>query len=94
MNNKIKFLTFWDINSSTMKIAIDNNANRLDIIQGKAGTGKSCVINEMVTRIHSKCEGNASLLMAPTEVAANNIIGQTLHSALRIPAKKKIVGIS
>ncbi len=33
--------------------AYDNCSDRLSIIQGKAGTGKSCVINEMVRRINS-----------------------------------------
>ena len=32
--------------------------------------------------------------MAPTGVAANNIVGQTIHSALRINASKRMGGTS
>lgn len=50
---------------------------KLAIVIGAAGTGKSCIINEIVRLI-----GNEKvLLMAPTGVAANNINGQTIHSA-------------
>lgn len=66
----------------------DNCLHKLAIVQGKAGTGKSCIINEMVHRINSHFQCNATLLMAPTGVAANNINGQTLHSALRIPPSR------
>lgn len=84
MSSKLKFLKNFQL------LTGDNCFDKLAIIQGKAGTEKSCIINEMVTRIHFKIEGNSTLLMAPTGVAANNINVQTLHSALRIPAKKEI----
>lgn len=51
-----------------------NILGRLTIIQGKAGTGKSCLINEMVYDINSYFTGSCILL---TGVAANNINGAT-----------------
>ena len=62
----------------------ENNPDKYVIIQGKSGTGKSCVINQIVHEINSYYNYNASLLMAFTGVAANNINGQTIHSTLRI----------
>ena len=61
-----------------------DNPDKYVIIQGKARTGKSCVINQMVHEINSYYNCNASLLMAFTGVAANNINDQTIHSTLRI----------
>lgn len=43
------------------------------IIQGKAETGKTCVINEMFGRITSYCHCNTILLMIPVGIVANNI---------------------
>lgn len=76
-NSILSFLNYQLLN-------YENCLDKLVIIQGKAGTGKSCVINEMVHRINAHYGTAATLLMAPTGVAANNINGQTLHSALRI----------
>jgi ATP-dependent DNA helicase PIF1 len=52
----------------------------LMIIQGTAGTGKSFVIH-----CFQKLLGNACLVLAPSGVAAFNVGGQTIHSALCIP---------
>lgn len=77
------------LNFLNTQLCTENNCtDKLAIIQGKARTGKSCMINEMVTRISSKFGVNCTLLMALTGVTANNINGQTIHSALRIPVKK------
>jgi hypothetical protein len=51
------------------------------IVHGKAGTGKSFLISALQNLLPRQC-----LLMAPTGVAAFNIGGSTLHSALRLPA--------
>lgn len=51
-------------------------------ISGSAGTGKSFLIN-LFAKKFSELNKNF-LLMAPTGVAAVNIQGQTIHSALRI----------
>lgn len=53
----------------------------LKIVCGTAGTGKSYVITALRQLL-----GKRALLIAPTGVAACNIKGATIHSALRIPA--------
>ena len=51
-------------------------------LTGSAGTGKSFMIEQIKQFLTSK---NVSyLLIAPTGVAANNVDGQTIHSALHI----------
>lgn len=49
------------------------------IIMGTAGTGKSYLINIIREKLHN------SIVLAPTGVAAFNIQGSTIHSALSIP---------
>lgn len=61
---------------------------KLAIIQGAAGTGKSHLIHQMVQLIEHDFGAGSVLLMAPTGVAANNINGQTLHSALRLSTSR------
>lgn len=54
------------------------------IIQGKGGSGKSTVIQAMTSILSEKFGSNSFLLIAPTGVAAVNIKGSTIHSALHI----------
>jgi PIF1-like helicase/helitron helicase-like protein len=51
-------------------------------LTGSAGTGKSFMIQQFISFLTSK--NIKYLLMAPTGVAATNIDGQTIHSALHI----------
>lgn len=51
-------------------------------LTGSAGTGKSFMIQQIVNFLQSK--NTKYLLMAPTGVAAQNVGGQTIHSALHI----------
>jgi len=51
-------------------------------ITGPAGTGKPFIINLITNDLKNK--RSKYLLLAPTVVAAQNIGGQTIHSALRI----------
>ena len=51
-------------------------------ITGSAGTGKSFILNLIINDLRSKKSNY--LLMAPTGIAATNIGGETIHSALRI----------
>ena len=51
-------------------------------LTGSAGTGKSFMIQQIVNFLNSK--NTKYLLMAPTGVAAKNVDGQTIHSALHI----------
>ncbi|XP_034232800.1 uncharacterized protein LOC117640409 [Thrips palmi] len=52
------------------------------IVQGKAGCGKSTVIAVMKSRIVAAFGPRSFLLVAPTGAAADNIDGETIHSAL------------
>jgi PIF1-like helicase/Helitron helicase-like domain at N-terminus len=54
-------------------------------ITGSGGTGKSYIINLIVENLKSK--NSNYLLLASTGVAATNIGGETIHSALRIQEK-------
>lgn len=51
-------------------------------LTGKAGTGKSHAIKEATARLASL--GKKFIAVAPTGIAANNIDGQTIHSAFKI----------
>ena len=50
-------------------------------ITGKAGTGKTTLLKEVVSRL--KEENKVVAVTAPTGVAAHNAEGVTLHSLLR-----------
>ena len=73
---------------SGMPASDDSILIRRVIVQGTAGTGKSTVIKEITCRLRAFCE-HSFLLLAPTGVAAFNIGGKTVHSALRLPVDKK-----
>ncbi|XP_054264681.1 uncharacterized protein LOC128999172 [Macrosteles quadrilineatus] len=62
----------------------NESSEKLTLVQGGAGTGKSFIINKMVHMIESLHGSSSVILMAPTGVAANNINGQTIHNALHI----------
>ncbi len=51
-------------------------------LTGKAGTGKSHVIKEAMSMLNE--QGKKFVAVAPTGIAANNIDGQTIHSAFQI----------
>jgi len=51
-------------------------------ITGSGGTGKSYIINMIIDTLKNR--SSTYLLLAPTGVAAQNIGGQTIHSALHI----------
>ena len=59
-----------------------NNCHPFFFVTGSAGTGKSYII-QLVTN-YLQQQKREFLLMAPTGVAAQNIGGKTIHSALRI----------
>lgn len=51
-------------------------------LTGKAGTGKSFVVNWLINKLQKK--GKKVAALAPTGIAANNIKGQTLHSFFQL----------
>lgn len=62
----------------------------LMFVTGGAGTGKSFLIaqmSELIIRAHPSL-ATPVLLLAPTGVAAFNIGGSTLHTALRLPVER------
>jgi ATP-dependent DNA helicase PIF1 len=60
--------------------AVESGSNVF--LTGKAGTGKSHVIKVMAEMLREK--GKKFIAVAPTGIAANNIEGQTIHSAFQI----------
>ena len=57
------------------------------IIQGKAESGKSTIINEIVRRVKCILVNDAIITTSPTGSAAININGSTLHSAFKLPLR-------
>lgn len=57
-------------------------------ITGKAGTGKTTLIREILNQVNKKIA-----VVAPTGVAAKNAIGITIHSFLRLPTAPYFPGI-
>ncbi|KAL7297052.1 hypothetical protein TKK_0009478 [Trichogramma kaykai] len=55
------------------------------IIQGKAGSGKSTLINAIVQEVTDALGCDAIAIIAPTGAAALNVNGSTIHSFFKIP---------
>lgn len=65
-----------------------NDSTRSVFITGKAGTGKSTLIQHFLKSTNKKC-----VVVAPTGVAALNIGGSTIHSFFRFPPKIMTAGM-
>ncbi len=61
-------------------IDILNNTNDNIFITGKAGTGKSTLLNYFIKNVKKN-----KIVLAPTGIAALNVSGQTIHSFFRFP---------
>ncbi len=59
-----------------------NNTSESIFISGKAGTGKSTLLQYFTARTTKKY-----VILAPTGVAAMNVKGQTVHSFFRLPPR-------
>ena len=57
-----------------------NRTNRHLFLTGRAGTGKTTFLREIVEKTHKK-----AVIAAPTGVAAINAGGVTLHSLFQLP---------
>lgn len=55
------------------------------LVQGKAGSGKTTVIREIVRQVKSQLGLEAVAVAAATGMAAVNIEGKTLHSLFKLP---------
>lgn len=60
-------------------------------ITGKAGTGKTTLLKEIVKRLRS--EERLVAVTSPTGVAAHNAQGVTLHSLFRLPLAPYLPGV-
>ncbi|WP_346863881.1 DEAD/DEAH box helicase [uncultured Draconibacterium sp.] len=63
-------------------INILKNTNDSVFITGKAGTGKSSLLNHFIKKTNKNY-----VVLAPTGIAALNVSGQTIHSFFRFPPK-------
>ena len=81
-------MTFSDDQYKIFNILINNwkekkySKHPYYFLTGSAGTGKSFMIQQIITYLTNR--NIKYLLMAPTGVAAKNINGHTIHSALHI----------
>lgn len=57
-----------------------NNTNKNVFLTGKAGTGKTTFLRQIVANTYKKC-----LIVAPTGIAAINAGGITIHSLFQLP---------
>src|ERR1017187_3572288 len=57
-----------------------NHTNKNVFLTGKAGTGKTTFLRQIVTNTYKKC-----LIVAPTGIAAINAGGVTIHSLFQLP---------
>ena len=57
-----------------------NNTSKNVFLTGKAGTGKTTFLRQIVTNTYKKC-----LIVAPTGIAALNAGGVTIHSLFQLP---------
>jgi uncharacterized protein YpbB len=57
-----------------------NHTNKNVFLTGKAGTGKTTFLKQIVTHTYKKC-----LIVAPTGIAAINAGGTTIHSLFQLP---------
>lgn len=61
---------------------------RRQVVQGKAGSGKSTLIHAMVDCIRTSLGAEYVSVCAPTGAAAVNINGNTLHSEFKLPYQR------
>jgi hypothetical protein len=57
-----------------------NQTNRSIFLTGKAGTGKTTLLKEIINTTHKNC-----VVVAPTGIAALNAGGVTIHSLFQLP---------
>lgn len=68
------------INVSSLVSKFINGTNQAVFLTGKAGTGKTTLLKEIVATTHKK-----TVIAAPTGIAAINAGGVTLHSLFHLP---------
>ena len=73
-------MNFDDNSSALQVIRFINGTNRSIFLTGKAGTGKTTLLKEIVEHTHKSV-----VIVAPTGIAALNAGGVTIHSMFQIP---------
>lgn len=71
---------FSDNNISKFVTKFINGTNQVVFLTGKAGTGKTTLLRQIVETTHKK-----TIIAAPTGIAAINAGGVTLHSLFHLP---------
>lgn len=64
------------------------------IIQGKAGSGKTTLIQAIKSTVATRLDRNSIVIMAPTGSAASNIHCSTIHSCLKISVNRELNELS
>ncbi|MGV9002571.1 helix-turn-helix domain-containing protein [Flavobacterium sp.] len=65
---------------ATYVLQFINQTNRSVFLTGKAGTGKTTLLKEIINSTHKNC-----VVVAPTGIAALNAGGVTIHSMFQLP---------
>lgn len=73
-------MNFDDNTSALQVIRFINGTNRSIFLTGRAGTGKTTLLKEIVEHTHKSV-----VIVAPTGIAALNAGGVTIHSMFQIP---------
>ncbi|MBK8808888.1 MAG: AAA family ATPase [Bacteroidales bacterium] len=73
-------MTFEDNIEAQNVIRFINSTNKSVFLTGKAGTGKTTLLKQILTSTHK-----STLIAAPTGIAALNAGGVTLHSLFQLP---------
>ena len=86
-----KFIDLFQLQLAQLSSASNENPTSIHrvMVQGTAGTGKSTLIKHISTTLTATLGNSSFMLLAPTGVAAYNVGGTTIHSALRIPIERK-----
>lgn len=77
---KRKKMNFDDNSSALQVIRFINGTSKSIFLTGKAGTGKTTLLKEIVEHTHKSI-----VIVAPTGIAALNAGGVTIHSMFQIP---------
>ena len=86
-----KFIDLFQLQLAQLSSASNENPTSIHrvMVQGTAGTGKSTLIKHITTTLTATLGNSSFMLLAATGVAAYNVGGTTIHSALRIPIERK-----
>lgn len=73
-------MKFYDLEAAEIAAKYVQNTNKHIFLTGKAGTGKTTFLREIIRKTHKN-----AVIAAPTGIAAINAGGVTLHSLFQLP---------